>query len=566
MGGVVGVGAQRELLDPEGGRHAADRLRGEQLIGLEREIDAVLSRRIDVSEPAEAELPVTGAMKRTELELRLAAVAQGERNGEVRFVVPGGLVLRTEVPLERGPSAAENERSVLLPFVEMLATIRLITRGLRVAHLPLERRAEERHYETLSAEARGEDPALDVLEPGLTDVVHAVVDVLAFPAMELVVGAPVVHPPEVDAVVVVEPVVDRSDSAPEHRGRGAYVVVEGHVGERFVAVVVLFLLDRLEAPRVGERSEEPERLVPELDFVPVARREAPGQDRRPVLHLPVLAERLSELLDRGVAVRVREVFALGLAGEEPALRDDLVVGGDDVGHFTRAVVETEEVPVSAVVVEEVLSGRVRVHSAADGEAPDLRTGEVTRRNVDDTAAEVARLVRSVGLLHDDVVEQSGREHVHRHDALVRLGRANRCAVDGRRTVALSESAHVDVLAVDDGEAGHALESICRVRVRGLRDLRRADSILDRRRLLLELEDVGLAVLDLLRGHLHLFDDVLHGRGREREVEREVLPIGDLDLRDGERVVPDVARHHLVGPGCRVEAIRPVFHRERTAGR
>ena len=170
------------------------------------------------------------------------------------------------------------------------------------------------------------------------------------------------------------------------------------------------------------------------------------------------------------------------------------------------------------------------------------------------AGKVARQVRRKGLQDIGILEQLARKHVKGKGLLIGLSRRQCGTVQRRVAVAVAYASHVDVLTLDQGDAGNALQCLTRIGIGQLRDFLAANAIAHLRRILaLCQQGSSVIVTTLCLNH-----DVLgRSRGQSKNgIQRYASAVTDHDVFHGFGVVAHVGELYAVGAGCNVlDAIR-----------
>ena len=128
---------------------------------------------------------------------------------------------------------------------------------------------------------------------------------------------------------------------------------------------------------------------------------------------------------------------------------------DEIGHAARALVEAQPVGLAAEIGIAEFARRRRVGRDRPADRHEVLVGNRLGGEVDDAAAEFARIVDRIGLLDERGPDDRGREDVERHRAAQRLGARQGRTVEQRRGIAIAEAADIDEAAAHDAEAGDA---------------------------------------------------------------------------------------------------------------
>ncbi|MNX91340.1 hypothetical protein D3C86_1234150 [compost metagenome] len=171
---------------------------------------------------------------------------------------------------------------------------------------------------------------------------------------------------------------------------------------------------------------------------------------------------------------------------------------DEVGQV-QAVVGDADVRQAAarIPVQAILARRFRLGGDGGAEGHEAFVGDGARRQGDQTAAELARILGRIGLLDLGVRDQRGREQVQRHHPLQRLGAGQGRAVQDDAGVAVTEAAHIDIAVADDGQAGDAGQGLADFRVARALDVFLGQDVGDRRGLALHVRHEAAAHDDVL---------------------------------------------------------------------
>uniref|UniRef100_A0A0N4ZLJ2 NAD-specific glutamate dehydrogenase n=1 Tax=Parastrongyloides trichosuri TaxID=131310 RepID=A0A0N4ZLJ2_PARTI len=225
--------------------------------------------------------------------------------------------------------------------------------------------------------------------------------------------------------------------------------VEGRHRHQVIALELALFLDRLTgAPGVVVAGDGDDAQVADLGRRAEAARQFQAAVDGRLLTLHQAQRRIDQRAAHRLHFRGREVGQVDLL----ARAESHVDGAWDLAGV---VVEAGPIGIRAVVDEIVARGGLSVAADADLEGQEGLGRGVHGAQVDDPAAELARIVGGIGLLNRHARQDAGGEQVQRHHALQRLGAGQRRAVQQGRGIALAQAAHIDEAAIDDRQAGHA---------------------------------------------------------------------------------------------------------------
>ena len=174
------------------------------------------------------------------------------------------------------------------------------------------------------------------------------------------------------------------------------------------------------------------------------------------------------------------------------------VDGDELGQVQTVVGDADVRQLAArIPVEAFLAGRFRLGADRGAEGQEAFIGNGARRQGDQTAAELARILGRIGLLDLGVRDQRGREQVQGHHALQRLGAGQGRAVQHDAGIAIAQAAHIDIAVADDGQAGDAGQGLADLRVARALDVFLGQDVGDRRGLALHVRHEAAAHDDVL---------------------------------------------------------------------
>ncbi len=495
------------------------------------------------------------------------SLALDDRLGHVERSAHRSFGLRPEEVLsaQRGSCVPEPLRGALRVLEELiggLPRVRLVERRDRARHSIGDVHALERPDLVLAAElpveeAAGNEAEARVFQLGIGALVEAGEDA------SLVVRGSAREARERQSMVVARAPRDDRETTP-----GDLIVANlslrvdgGAVRERVLRLRGIQeeaepsedrVLDDGELPAVREGARRAE----------LAKRaegdRAPGDDVDAVVrrrHAPVRRHGAVDALARGPDLLVGDGAPVGLghAAHQTVFRE---VGRERA----LSAVDPEKIRRAPRVGEPVLEGGYGV-CADRGGGGDLEClGGLAGVDGHRAAREVTGHVGGEGLEDRDVRQDEGREEIERNGLAIGLWARERTAVQEGVRVPLSEAAHVDELAVEDGGADHSFGRLRRVAIGGLRDVLGADGV----------SDVGgvLANEDLRRGagavrsDLDL-DDLLGGSlGVEGDIEVDELALRDDDALDLSCLVSLVEDAELVGAGRQLDAVVAVEVGER----
>ena len=227
------------------------------------------------------------------------------------------------------------------------------------------------------------------------------------------------------------------------------------------------------APAVADRGggNHPQATVAEN-----VHRSAGRDTGRPVgLHVADLLHqdevRVAELLGdiglrEGRAIDVLLGIKRNVAEADAAVEERLQRGR----HVARAVVEAEPVEIGTVIGQAALEGGFGIAADASADFEEALVGHGARRQVDHTAAEFARKVGRIGLLHQAGGHDVGGKDIERNHAAERLRGRQRQAIQQGQRIAIAKAAHVDEALPLHGQAGDATQRAGNVAFAGPCDL------------------------------------------------------------------------------------------------
>ena len=346
-------------------------------------------------------------------------------------------------------------------------------------------------------------------------------------------------------------VIAHAEEAHEVIKPGAAVLV---VAPNTVLVLVV-------AAPVAGGSEEAQRHLPELELVADEAAEV-------VVHGRVLEQLVVEaghdgvrsfFLQRGELVIAAGLAAVGVIEGTEAVEALRIV--EQRGALQRPVGEAQAGAVTGVegleVVPEVVLGVVgRPYFQAVGEP----LGQALQLDVDATTGEVAGQVGREGLGGYDVVQYARRDQVQLSAVAVGIDAGQAQTVDGRSAVAVAQSPHVNVLAVNDRRTGHLRHGVVHVGGTEAADLLAGDHVLHFVGVLAQLHHGHFAALD--GGGFHLYSQVAEVNSPfllavQREVQNGRFLGRDHHVGHHLVGVAQVAGHQRVGAGRVAELVFPL---------
>ena len=288
-------------------------------------------------------------------------------------------------------------------------------------------------FRPLKTQTARQGPAGDVILRGETAVLLG----LVFALTHQRVG-------EIDGLIGVDFVTQgRKGAEVEHLARGHLPVADGlaraavYAG-KFVATKIRKAIEP--AVAVAQRSDKAQGRV-------LAEPHAP-----PRFYFTRVVGRHALLEQIPVVVKTRpQGGALGrLGGFEGCAAKRLNIERDSAS----AVVPAPVIQRSTAVKDTVAVGGFRVAPRGQLHVGKVVLGRASGADIDNPAGEIAGVLRRVGLLHQQAADNFVRHDIQRHGFLKRHRAGNARAVEQSRRIALTETAHIDVLAVDQTQTGH----------------------------------------------------------------------------------------------------------------
>jgi hypothetical protein len=450
---------------------------GEQL--LRGQIALVARDRLtfEVREPAGVDLPVPQHELPAGGDLPRVLLAP-ERQRQVEPTVVGAIPQRrVEDAVAFGSIGDQVLARRLLEIVAGVAGVRLRAGGGREGPAPVDGEVRQRHELVVPANLLEQQHPLDPLQSGRAEV-RAEVPVEPLVGAGRVRAAPGQRGGRVDAVLLVELEAHGEQPAEQHvvavlvevvlvlaRQGAARADVEVPLG---VGVDGLVVLEREPGEEAEDRHAELEPAA-HRGLQPEVRRHGDRPRRE-----AALVDRLPDLLE----LRRREARVEQVAFDELAVAGGL---GEAVGQPPIGQPEPEVLGGAALLGPRRLEGRGAGPPAGHRELVEPVFGDAARLEDDEAPAELAGQIGRPHLLDRDRLQHPGREQVEGHDAPLGLGRRQRRQVEQRARVAVAEAADEHEPAVDDREAGDAVERGGGGRVAGLRHLLGAEHLGDDRR-------------------------------------------------------------------------------------
>ena len=347
-----------------------------------------------------------------------------------------------------------------LEVVAKLAAVRLCAIGLGVGVGPLQPQVTKKRQHMVTGELLHQQLALNPANPIHSNVG---VDVSVGPlvASRRALRASVQEGGRLDGMVV--PVLDTKDACATQSDFSTHA--RESVGVALLERVVIaqeevVALERVLRPVLVPQSTHHAAQLPlsEGDTVSEDGADSQVKGERLARDAPVIGHRLTKSLEfLGLVAGVGEPIGL--------LERTVARGGPHAGrHGSRRLAEAEPVLAAFEAPQPALKGRPVDVGGADVDLGHQLVGHGLGPQRDHTPAELRRLVWTEGLLDDHALQHLGREQIERNHPTLWLGTGQRRTIQQTRGVALTQTADIDVLSIDNGEASDTLERARCIRI------------------------------------------------------------------------------------------------------